>query len=185
MKKIALLLAISIILSSCMVTKTYVGQYQNLPGKELRYAKGRQFWIFWGLLPMGRTNVKTPLDGHCEIKTSYDFVDLLVRTITAGFITSYSIEVSAKSEISTTTENNSITTRPVSAKIETAKLETKFTNQPIKSENFIDGDRCFYVNPKTSEVSEAVIKKILSNRKAIIQVDKYMFEVDINSLREI
>jgi hypothetical protein len=63
--------------------------------------------------------------------------------------------------------------------------EPKYTNQPIKLENFTEGDKVFYVNPKTSEVSEAVIKKILSKKKAIIQVDKYMFEVDTNSLRKI
>ena len=52
-------------------------------------------------------------------------------------------------------------------------------------DSFAIGDKVLYINPKTSEVSECVIKHVLSNKRAIIQVDKYMFEVGTNSLRKI
>lgn len=89
-------LAISSFLPSCMTTKTSVGSYRETQGTEYTYAKGKQFWLFWGLIPFGRTNVETPIDGNCRIITRYNFCDVLIGGMTGGIITSYTIKVKDK-----------------------------------------------------------------------------------------
>ena len=63
----------SILLSSCMMTKTSVGAYKESTGKEYTYDKGKQMWLFWGLVPIGRTDVSTPTNGECEVITKFKF----------------------------------------------------------------------------------------------------------------
>ncbi len=98
----ALLLRFSIVflmasfLSSCMVTKTSVGQYQEQSGSTYTYASGKQLWIFWGLIPLGRTSVNTPADGNCQVTTRYTFTDFLITILTGGFLQSYTIRIEAK-----------------------------------------------------------------------------------------
>ena len=96
LSKLALLALLSFFAASCMTTKTPVGNYQAIQGEEYTYAKGKQVWLFWGLLPAGRTNVNTPSDGDCEVVTRFNFGDFLITTITAGIVTTYSIKVRAK-----------------------------------------------------------------------------------------
>lgn len=93
---VILALTFSSSLTSCMTTKTSVGEYTEAQGSEYTYAKGKQFWLFWGLLPMGRTNVNTPGDGNCEVITKFNFGDVLISGLTGGLVTSYSIKVKAK-----------------------------------------------------------------------------------------
>ena len=83
-------------LSSCMTTKTNVGAYKEMEGKEYKYAKGKQVWLFWGILPVGRTNVNTPADGNCQVITKYTFGDVLITTLTGGLIKTYTIKIKAK-----------------------------------------------------------------------------------------
>ena len=96
MKTLLFTLLIGLSLSSCMVTKTSVGQYREQQGQEYTYAKGKQLWIFFGIVPLGRTQVATPPDGNCEVRTQYKFGDFLISAFTAGIITSSSIKVTAK-----------------------------------------------------------------------------------------
>jgi hypothetical protein len=91
-----LILSISAFMSSCMTTKTSVGAFKETQGSEYTYAKGKQLWLFWGLMPLGRTNVNTPGDGNCEIITRFNFGDLLISSLTGGIVTSYTIKVQAK-----------------------------------------------------------------------------------------
>lgn len=90
------LVATSIFFTSCMTTKTSVGNYTETQGQEYIYAKGKQLWLFWGLVPVGRTNVNTPGDGNCEVVTRFNFGDVLIGGLTGGIVTSYSIKVIAK-----------------------------------------------------------------------------------------
>lgn len=98
MKKSILLLtfASTLFFSSCLTTKTSVGDFREIKGDEYTYAKGKQLWLFWGLLPLGRTDVNTPGDGNCEVVTRYNFSDCLITGLTAGIISSYTIKVKAK-----------------------------------------------------------------------------------------
>lgn len=95
-----LILIVSLVMatsfSSCMTTTTSVGKYKEMPGEEYKYASGKQMWVFWGIVPLGRTDVSTPADGNCEITTKYTFSDLLISGLTGGILTSYTIKVKAK-----------------------------------------------------------------------------------------
>lgn len=96
---VAILLAVTIFslsLTSCLMTKTAVGEYKMQEGKPKTYAKGKQLWLFWGIVPLGRTNVNTPSNGACEVQTSYTVSDVLISGLTGGIITSYSIKVRVK-----------------------------------------------------------------------------------------
>jgi len=94
----AIVVLCSILLSSCMMTKTSVGAYKESIGKEYTYDKGKQMWLFWGLVPIGRTDVSTPTSGECEVITKFKFGDVLISGLTAGIVTSYSISVKAKKQ---------------------------------------------------------------------------------------
>lgn len=108
-KKIVLYFCASIILTSsltsCMTTKTSVGSYKETQGNEYTYAKGRQLWLFWGLLPVGRTNVNTPGDGNCEVVTRINFGDVLITGVTFGILSTQTIKIKAKRETVTKSES--------------------------------------------------------------------------------
>lgn len=90
------LVATSMFFTSCLTTKTSVGTYTETRGQEYVYARGKQLWLFWGLVPVGRTNVNTPANGNCEVVTRFKFGDVLIGGLTGGILTSYSITVKAK-----------------------------------------------------------------------------------------
>jgi len=99
MKKILLLTMLSAaILTSCMTTKTQVGTFKEQTGKEYTYDKVKQVWLFWGILPVGRSSANTPASGNCEITTKLKFVDMLIFTCTGGIVSTYSVRVKAKEE---------------------------------------------------------------------------------------
>ncbi len=83
-------------LTSCMTTKTNVGAYRETQGSEYTYGKGKQIWLFWGLLPLGRTSVNTPGDGNCQVITKFNLGDALISGLTVGIVTTYTIKVKAK-----------------------------------------------------------------------------------------
>jgi hypothetical protein len=83
-------------LTSCWTTKTNVGAYNETYGERYKYAKGKQVWIFWGLIPAGRTNVNTPKDGNCQVVTRFNVADILITALTGGIVTTYTIKVNAK-----------------------------------------------------------------------------------------
>jgi hypothetical protein len=85
-----------------MTTKTPVGSYIEQTGEEYTYDKGKQMWIFWGLVPIGRTHVNTPSNGDCMVITKFRFTDALISSLTF-VVTSYSIKVKAK-RVNTSTE---------------------------------------------------------------------------------
>ncbi len=91
-----LLLMLLAITTSCLTTKTNVGMYQQKQGTEQTFEKGKQLWLFWGLVPLGRTNVATPQDGDCQVVTKFKFTDVLISGLTGGILYSYSIEVKVK-----------------------------------------------------------------------------------------
>ncbi len=105
MKKnlILLLLAAAVLLlPSCYATRTSVGGYREEAKSEkastYTYAKGKQVYLFWGLLPLGRTSVATPTNGKCQIKTRHGFLDSVVSLITGGIISMQTIKVTAVRE---------------------------------------------------------------------------------------
>lgn len=98
-KAIIYLLALLVLgtsMQSCMTTKTPVGNFRESTGEEYMYAKGKQLWLFWGIVPIGRTSVATPTNGSCEVITRFNFGDFLISGLTLGVVTSQSIKIKAK-----------------------------------------------------------------------------------------
>lgn len=95
-KSILLVCITALFLTSCLTTKTSVGAFKELQGAEYTYSKGKQFWLFWGLVPVGRTNVNTPGDGNCEVITRFNVADFFITGLTGGIVTSYTIKIRAK-----------------------------------------------------------------------------------------
>ena len=91
-----LALCCSVLLSSCMTTKTSVGAYKESTGEVYTYAKSKQSWLFWGIVPLGRTDTSTPTDGDCEIVTRFNVVDAIISGLTGGLVVTYTIKVKAK-----------------------------------------------------------------------------------------
>ena len=85
-------------MSSCMMTKTPVGAYLETPGKEVTFDKGKQFWLFWGIMPVGRTHVNTPSNGNCQVTTKIRLTDFIISGLTGGIVTSTSIKVEVKEQ---------------------------------------------------------------------------------------
>ena len=92
----ALIFAFAILMSSCMMTKTPVGNFREAQGSTYTYAKGKQIWLFWNLLPLGRTSVATPPNGSCMVITKFNLVDILISGLTAGIVNMETIKVEAK-----------------------------------------------------------------------------------------
>ncbi len=109
LQTLIVLLVSIILLPSCMVTRTSVGNYkekEKLGAKTYLYDKGKQCYLFWGLLPLGRTNVDTPADGNCQIRTSYGFWDAFVSVITGGIFEMQTIKVRALRPTENTAKEN-------------------------------------------------------------------------------
>lgn len=71
-------------ISSCFTNKTSVGAYKETQGAEYTYAKGKQIWLFWGWIPIGRTKMNTPASGDCEVITRFNLADVLISSLTLG-----------------------------------------------------------------------------------------------------
>lgn len=96
MKKIIFLALLVASMTSCMSTKTTVGTFKEETGNEYVYDKGKQVYLFWGIMPIGRTNVSTPVDGSCEVITKIRLIDLALSACTGGIITIQSVKVKDK-----------------------------------------------------------------------------------------
>ena len=105
MKKSLVLLVLALVAffcQSCFSTRTTVGDYRVLRKEEkLRtytYSKGKQLYLFWGLIPIGRTRVAVPPTGNCEIRTFRNFWDVLLSGVTGGLFATQTIKVKAMYE---------------------------------------------------------------------------------------
>jgi hypothetical protein len=94
--QLLLLLLVALSLSACLTTKTNVGSFREDTGETYVYAKSKQLWLFYGLIPLGRTQVSTPMHGNCQVITRYTFTDFLLAGVTLGMVTSYTIKVKTK-----------------------------------------------------------------------------------------
>lgn len=94
--KLFCLVILMTLLQSCLTTKTTVGQYVEESGEEYTFDKGKQVWIFWGFIPLGRRDVNTPTDGNCEVITRHNLGDAIISALTGGILTTHTIKVKAK-----------------------------------------------------------------------------------------
>ncbi|MCQ2740483.1 MAG: hypothetical protein MJ237_09725 [bacterium] len=133
MKKCFIMLMSVFILASCMSTRTSISNFKETQGQEYKYSKGKQCYLFWGLIPLGRTSVATPSDEPCQIRTSFRFWDALLTTITGGIFSMQTIKVMAKH----TPDTQSYFQTGDSVMY---KVGTKYETGIIKS--VVDGEQC-------------------------------------------
>ena len=93
---LATMLIVGSMASSCMTTKTPVGAYKETSGQVYKYSRTKQLWLFWGILPIGRSSCSTPASGVCEVVTRFNITDALISALTGGILTSYTVRVNAK-----------------------------------------------------------------------------------------
>lgn len=91
-----MLLCAAVCLNSCMTTRISVGTFASDTGETYQFDRGKQCYLFWGLLPLGRTSVNTPHHGNCQIRTKFNFTDWFVTIITGGLFSMQSVRVYAK-----------------------------------------------------------------------------------------
>ncbi|WP_238752430.1 hypothetical protein [Neolewinella maritima] len=78
-----------------MTTKTDVGEFRSTQSDVYTYAKGKQVYAFWGLIPLTRTKVNTPSHGSCQVVTRSNFGDFLITGLTGGLISTHTIKIKA------------------------------------------------------------------------------------------
>ena len=101
--KCVLLVAMAFLFASCMSTYTDVGSYDGGEG-SFEYSRGKQCYLFWGLLPLGRGGAETPQSGVCRVSTHQTFGDCAVTALTLGIFSMQTVEVSATLQSFGTTE---------------------------------------------------------------------------------
>ncbi|MCQ2280756.1 MAG: Bor family protein [Bacteroidales bacterium] len=99
--------------TSCMTTRTAVGNFTESNGEIYRYSKAKQCYLFWGLIPLGRTSAATPQEQPCQVRTSFNFWDALISGITGGIFSMQTIKVYAKRPTNGTAEIEAIKPEPV------------------------------------------------------------------------
>lgn len=97
MKKVILALFLGAFLTSCMVTRTTIGD--GPIGKDPNakvVSQVKQGYVLRGLVPIGTKQVQIPITGGYQLRTSHKFVDGLITGLTFGIYTQQTIEVLQK-----------------------------------------------------------------------------------------
>lgn len=94
--KVIVMILTVCLLSSCMTTRTSMNKYKETSGQTYKYSKGKQCYLFWGLVPIGRTSVSTPVGEPCQVRTSFRLFDAICSSITGGIFSMQTIKVMAK-----------------------------------------------------------------------------------------
>lgn len=83
-------------MSSCYVNRTTVGAgpVGKHSSKEL-YGKTKQVYLFWGAIGLGQAQPPTPQNDYM-VKTSFNFWDQLVMSITGGIVGLRTVKVYVK-----------------------------------------------------------------------------------------
>ena len=131
--KVIIMILVATMLSSCMTTRTSMNGYKEASGKTYKYSQGKQCYLFWGLIPIGRTSVSTPEGEPCQVRTSFRLFDAVCSYITGGIFSMQTIKVVAKHSASS---QSSFTT----GDIVTYEFMGKYAKGTIDS--IIDNEKC-------------------------------------------
>jgi len=94
---VLILLAALMVLPSCMTTRTSTNGFNEAQGKEYYFDRGKQCYLFWGLLPLGRRQLEVPKNKQpIQVRTRMGFIDGLCTTLTAGIFSMQTIRIVAK-----------------------------------------------------------------------------------------
>lgn len=89
---IALLVLAVMSLTSCYTNRVNVAGYTSDFGEEKMYDRAKQWYLFEGLIPLGRANLKTPADGVCQVRSYYSPLDALITLITGGLVSTRTVK---------------------------------------------------------------------------------------------
>lgn len=131
--KVIIMILVATMLSSCMTTRTSMNKYKETSGQKYKYSKGKQCYLFWGLVPIGRLSVATPIGEPCQVRTSFRLIDGIFTSLTGGIFSMQTIKVVAKH---TATSQDSFKT----GDIVTYEFFGKYAKGTIDS--IIDDERC-------------------------------------------
>lgn len=86
-------------MSSCFITRTDIGNFREIkkqPGTDVyTYSKTKQCYLFWGLIPLGKSRAAVPSDGNCQVTSRYNLLDAAISSITGGFFGMQTVKVRA------------------------------------------------------------------------------------------
>lgn len=89
---IALMLLAVMSLTSCYTNRVNVAGYTSEFGEEKMYDRAKQWYLFEGLIPIGRANLKTPSDGVCQVRSYYSPLDALITVLTGGLVSTRTVK---------------------------------------------------------------------------------------------
>jgi hypothetical protein len=80
-------------LNSCYVTRTTVGDGPKGKAEAVKYDKSKQFYLFWGLMALGHNQPQLPAECGFQVKSVFNFWDMLVSGITGGIFSMRSTRI--------------------------------------------------------------------------------------------
>ncbi|MFT5822421.1 MAG: hypothetical protein ACI8ZM_003677 [Crocinitomix sp.] len=87
-KQFFLFACILSILSSCFVQQTTVGDVSDKTKTE-KYSKSKQFYLFWGLIPLGKNEPRAPEDDYV-VESKFKLGDFIISAVTGGIVSARS-----------------------------------------------------------------------------------------------
>ena len=91
--KFGTMFVVLISLNSCFVNRTTVSNGPNGKGESVRYSHKKQLYVFWGLLALNPSQPKLPETCGYQLKSSFNFADVLVTSITGGIFSMRTVKV--------------------------------------------------------------------------------------------
>lgn len=83
-KQLFLMALIAGIMTSCYTTQVTVGDVSQ-SAKTEKYSKSKQFYLFWGIVPLGKNDPSTPSDDYI-VESKFKFGDFLISGLTGGIV---------------------------------------------------------------------------------------------------
>lgn len=84
-------------MQSCYVNRTTVGDGPvGKMGPKEQYSKTKQVYLFWGIIAVGQGQPATPTSPNYQIKTSFNFWDGVISSLTGGIVSTRSVKVYVK-----------------------------------------------------------------------------------------
>ena len=83
-KYLVIMVLMMSVMSSCYVTQSTVGDVSK-SAKTEKYSKSKQFYLFWGIVPLGKNEPSAPSDDYI-IESKFKFGDVLLSGLTAGIV---------------------------------------------------------------------------------------------------
>lgn len=72
------------IMASCYTTQMTVGDVSEKTRTE-QYSKSKQFYLFWGIIPLGKNEPKTP-ENNYVVEGKFKLGDILISGLTGGIV---------------------------------------------------------------------------------------------------